>query len=307
MSERTTTLARSQPSRQDLARQREEPPMGARPNPELSRTELAVVKGDDLLHTEVLELNFRLEEAQQTIARLEEVIALLQERCTTDPLTRVYNRRGGEERLAGDVARASRGGGTLTLAVLDADKLKEVNDRWGHQAGDAYLRHLANAIERNIREGDWVARWGGDEFAVYFWDAHCRSAQTVLRRVSEDLRNNPPVRLARGEEVRVGFSARVCQHSGDGEDVSKLFSRADAALMAAKKKGRGAIVEAPSLRGIGPPGTGPLAARKDIPSVVPICVDPLEGGDDPPPFRRLPRTQRSVDAPQKDPLRRADY
>ena len=241
MSERTT-LPRFHLTEQDAARPLAVLVGDARRNPEVPPTDLAVVEGDDLLD-EVLELTARLEKARQTISRLEEVITSLQERCTTDPLTGVHNRRGGEKRLAEDVARASRGRGSLTLALLDADNLKEVNDRWGHQAGDAYLRHLADALGRNTREGDWVARWGGDEFVVAFWNAKGQTGQTLLRRVGEDLRRNP-VRLARGEQGHVGFSAGVCRHRGDGEDARGLFSRADAALLEAKKEGRGAIVEA---------------------------------------------------------------
>jgi GGDEF domain-containing protein len=211
-----TTLPRSHLSGQDAARGAEKDHERLRDESPRSPTALAVAERDNLLD-EVLELTSRLEEARQTISRLEEVIVSLQERCTMDPLTGVHNRRGGEERLAEDVARASRGGGTLTLVVLDADNLKEANDRWGLHAGDAYLKHLANVIERHVREGDWIA---------------------------EDLQRNP-LRLARGEEARVGFSAGVCKHRGDGESARELFSRADAALLEAKKEGRGTIVEAP--------------------------------------------------------------
>jgi diguanylate cyclase (GGDEF)-like protein len=242
MSQRTT-LPRSHLTRHDVAHRREEPPTAARRNPGVSPTDLAVVEADNLLQ-EVLELTSHLEEARGTISRLKEVIVSLQERCTTDPLTGAYNRRACEERLAQDVARASRGGGTLTIAVLDADNLKEVNDRWGHQAGDAYLRHLANALERNIREGDWIARWGGDEFVVVFWEAKGQSEGTMLQRIGEDLQRNPVRFVGWGEEVRTSFSAGVCRHRGEGEDVGELFSRADAALLEAKKEGRGAIVAA---------------------------------------------------------------
>jgi diguanylate cyclase (GGDEF)-like protein len=241
MSKRTK-LTHSHLTRQNGARSREGLPTAARRSPELSPADLAVVEGDNLLH-EVQGLASRLEEARETISRLEEVIVSLQERCITDPLTGAYNRRACEERLAEDVARASRGGGTLTLAVLDVDNLKEVNDRWGHQAGDAYLRHLATALERNIREGDWIARWGGDEFVVALWDAMGQTEKTIVQRVGEDLQRNL-VRLGRGEEARVSFSAGVCRHQGGGEGAAELFSRADAALLEAKKGGRGTIVEA---------------------------------------------------------------
>lgn len=202
---------------------------------------LTTFGGERNVH-EMLELAFRLEQARETISHLEEVIASLQEHCITDPLTGVYNRKGAEERLAEDVARTSLGSGSLTLAVLDADNLKEINDRWGHQAGDVFLRHLANTLERNVREEDWLARWGGDEFVVVFWDAEVRTEGMILRRMGEDLQRNP-VRLAQGEEaVRISFSAGVCRHSGEG--AGELFARADAALLEAKREGRGAIVEA---------------------------------------------------------------
>jgi diguanylate cyclase (GGDEF)-like protein len=179
---------------------------------------------------------------QQNIFHLEEVIDSLEEISAKDPLTGAYNRRACEERLAEDVARASRGGGTLTLAVLDLDQLKEVNDRWGHQAGDAYLRHLADALERNIREGDWFARWGGDEFVVGFWNSNgAPDADATLQRVVEYLERNPAW-LPRGKEVWVSFSAGVCTHR-DGESAAELFSRADVALFEAKREGRRRIVQ----------------------------------------------------------------
>ena len=153
----------------------------------------------------------------------------------------IYNRRACEERLAEDAARASRGEGRLALAVVDVDRLKEVNDRWGHRAGDASLRHLADALRRNIREGDWIARWGGDEFVVAFWGVEGPAdPRAALRRAGEYLQSNP-VGLPWGEEVRVGFSAGVCSQGGV-EGARELFSKADAALIAAKKWGRGRVV-----------------------------------------------------------------
>jgi diguanylate cyclase (GGDEF)-like protein len=187
-----------------------------------------------------------LHEVQETVCRLDGVIGSLEQLAAKDPLTGAYNRRACEERLAEDVARASRGEGRLALAVVDADHLKEVNDRCGHGVGDACLKHLADALERNIREGDWMARWGGDEFVVAFWGVEGPAdPREALRRCGEYLESNP-VRLAQegekaAEEVRVGFSAGVCTHGGV-EGVRELFSKADAALIAAKKGGRNRVV-----------------------------------------------------------------
>ena len=185
-------------------------------------------------------------EVQETVCRLDGVIGSLEQLAAKDPLTGAYNRRACEERLADDVARATRGEGRLALAVVDADYLKEVNDRWGHGVGDACLKRLADALGRNIREGDWMARWGGDEFVVAFWGVEGPAdPREALRRCGEYLERNP-VRLAQegekaAEEVRVGFSAGVSTYGGV-EGARELFSKADAALIAAKKEGRDRVV-----------------------------------------------------------------
>jgi diguanylate cyclase (GGDEF)-like protein len=182
-----------------------------------------------------------LHNVQETLCRLDGVIGSLEQLSAKDPLTGTYNRRACEERLAEDAARASRGEGRLALAVVDVDRLKEVNDRWGHGAGDACLRCLADALGRNIREGDWIARWGGDEFVVAFWGVEGPAdPRAALRRSGEYLERNP-VGMERGEEVRVVFSAGVCGQGGV-EGPRELFSKADTALIAAKKGGRGRVV-----------------------------------------------------------------
>jgi diguanylate cyclase (GGDEF)-like protein len=182
-------------------------------------------------------------DVQHIISHLEEDIRSLEELSAKDPLTGAYNRRACEERLAEDVARVERGRETLALAALDADRLKEINDRHGHAAGDACLRHLASIIERNIRKSDWFARWGGDEFVVALWDAKNLSmAEAIVHRIAEDLRRNP-ARLPQGGEERLTASAGIAWHRG-GEDARALFERADAALLRAKRQGRGKIERA---------------------------------------------------------------
>lgn len=109
-------------------------------------------------------------DVQYTVAQLDEVIRSLEEESAKDYLTGAYNRRACEERLAEDVARVERTGDALTLAVLDLDRFKTINDRYGHQTGDACLKHLADTIRRNTRESDWLARWGGDDFILVLRD-----------------------------------------------------------------------------------------------------------------------------------------
>ena len=91
---------------------------------------------------------------QYVVQELDKVFRSLQESATMDHLTGAYNRRAGEQRLASDLARVGRGEGSLTLAVVDLDRFKPINDRYGHQAGDTCLRHLADTCIRSIRKGD---------------------------------------------------------------------------------------------------------------------------------------------------------
>jgi len=184
-------------------------------------------------------------DVQYAVERLDAAMKSLDELASTDHLTGVYNRRAAEDRLAEDIARAQRGGGTLELALLDLDRLKSVNDDHGHHAGDACLIRFAEVSGRNVREGDWIARWGGDEFLVVTWRAgeeEDPSAEHVLGRLAEDLRENPMV-LPGGEEASLTFSGGVCRWQ-PGDDLGRLISKGDEGLYRAKAEGGNAIVRA---------------------------------------------------------------
>jgi diguanylate cyclase (GGDEF)-like protein len=178
---------------------------------------------------------------QYVVEQLDKVIHSLEEIATKDHLTGVYNRRAGEQRLVSDLARVDRGEGTLTLALADLDRLKAINDRYGHQAGDTCLRHLANTFLRNVRKGDWLARWGGDEFVVVLWEQkgdHAK-ANPVLTRIAEDLTENL-VELPQGDRTRLTYSAGVvrCTGSETAElGASGVLALADEALYEAKEAG----------------------------------------------------------------------
>jgi len=176
------------------------------------------------------------------LERLDSALRSLGELATRDHLTGAYNRRAGEEHLLKDIARAERGGGTLSLAVVDLDRLKPINDEHGHRAGDACLEHFACVLGHSVREGDWVARWGGDEFVVGVWQAQGEqtSAERVLERAAGELREDPPV-LPSGEEVRLTFSVGVGQWRA-GDDAEGLFRKADEALYRAKAAGRNTVI-----------------------------------------------------------------
>ena len=180
-------------------------------------------------------------DVQYTIERLDEAVLSLGELATRDHLTGTYNRRAAEERLAEDVKRAERGGGALSLMLLDLDRLKPINDAYGHRAGDACVVHFAEVLDRNLRAGDWIARWGGDEFVVGMWNTQdVQPTKQVLERIVEDLRESPVV-LPDGEETHLTFSGGACRWR-PGDDARGLVSRADEALYQAKAEGGDTMV-----------------------------------------------------------------
>ncbi len=181
-------------------------------------------------------------DVQYTVEHLDEVIHTLEERSAKDYLTGAYNRRAGEERLAEDLARAERSESSLTLAFMDIDQFKPLNDQHGHQAGDACLKHVASVLQRNVREGDWFARWGGDEFLMALWaTGGGQQAQRTLERIAEEVAENPLV-LPGGKKLWVTLSGGASRSTGDSETVESMVARADQALYQAKEKGKNRFV-----------------------------------------------------------------
>jgi diguanylate cyclase (GGDEF)-like protein len=174
---------------------------------------------------------------QHALDHLDTRIRSLEGLSGTDHLTGLPNRREGEERLGEDLARAKRGGTFLTVAVVDVDNFKAINDTHGHQAGDACLRHVARVIRRSVREGDWLARWGGDEFVLALWDASVfASPEAVLGRINADLRRSP-VPLPGGGELVISISVGAHRYAHEN-DIRELLAKADAAMYEAKREGR---------------------------------------------------------------------
>ena len=176
-------------------------------------------------------------DVRHALENLDATIRSLEALSVTDPLTGLLNRREAEKRLAEDAARVRRSGITLTLAVVDVNEFKSINDTYGHQAGDVCIRHVAEVIRRNIRQGDWLARWGGDEFILALHDASPFTAtELVLQRIVSDLRDSP-ARLPQGEELVLTITIGARRHSGES-DLRELLSKADESMYEAKREER---------------------------------------------------------------------
>jgi diguanylate cyclase (GGDEF)-like protein len=156
----------------------------------------------------------------------------LARQASTDPLTGMANRRAFDERLGAESARAHRYERSLSLVLLDLDHFKAVNDVYGHRAGDRVLVLFAQLLSAHAREGELVARVGGEEFAWLMPETDEEGAYTAADRVRHALEN-----AAFGESGKVTLSAGVCS-SENAVDADALSRNADRALYSAKEGGR---------------------------------------------------------------------
>jgi len=161
---------------------------------------------------------------------------LLQRIALTDPLTGLPNRRAAEERLQKKRARIPRDGHGFALALVDLDHFKMVNDRYGHAVGDEVLQAMARRFESGLREGDWVARWGGEEFLFVLHGGTVEEAAGVMERLAGQARSTP-IQTSVGA-ISLGFSAGVAAFGTNDDGILSMLENIDHALYRAKADGR---------------------------------------------------------------------
>jgi two-component system cell cycle response regulator len=201
---------------------------------------------------------FRSELAADFLAHLGKVVAISLENAVnrarlvrsgvTDFLTGWHNRRYFHNRLREELARAERTGKALACLMIDVDHFKEINDRFGHLAGDEALKEVARRAEAEIRAGDTGARFGGDEFAILLAGAESPQAAKLAERIHQGV-STSPIRVHGGAHVTVTLSIGLAsarpkpqQRSHDYKVLAeRLIAEADAALYRAKSAGRNRV------------------------------------------------------------------
>ncbi|WP_449065667.1 diguanylate cyclase [Planomonospora algeriensis] len=195
---------------------------------------------------ELEQANARLRDQLRTIELLRTDLA---EQAARDALTGLHNRRHLMDVLQREVSPAAGNGGRLSLALLDVDHFKQVNDRYGHRVGDDVLVRFAQLLSDGVRRDGTAARYGGEEFVLVFPGVDAEQARSrveaLLRRVAAE-----PVHSG-GHTLRVTFSAGVAALS-PGQSPDDLLQAADGALYAAKRGGRNRVESA----GAGPERAG---------------------------------------------------
>jgi len=166
---------------------------------------------------------------------LEELARNLDFRATTDPLTGLFNRRKFDRILATEILRAQRYKTPLSIVLYDVDHFKQVNDSFGHQAGDNVLTELSRFVSARIRNSDALARWGGEEFVIL-----CPGSNGAMAcHIAGNLRDAIP-KLAIESAGSITCSFGVAQYE-DGDTPDSLLARADDALYRAKLNGRNTV------------------------------------------------------------------
>jgi two-component system, cell cycle response regulator len=182
-----------------------------------------------------------LERSLRYALKLGETLEALRRLATRDQLTGLLNRREFERVLVEEEERAQRFGHSLALVMVDIDRFKLVNDKYGHPVGDAVLREVARRVADQVRSVDRVMRFGGEELVLLLVQTDRAGALDVARKVCAAVEREP-VLVGDTQALNVTVSAGVAELPVDAESGPALLNAADKALYRAKKRGRNRAV-----------------------------------------------------------------
>ncbi|AUH50087.1 GGDEF domain-containing protein [Chromobacterium sp. ATCC 53434] len=193
---------------------------------------------------ELVSAKEQVEAAEHRISELESALEAASNKVKEDQLTGAYNRRGLAEYFQREIGRAERTAAPLSVALIDVDNFKQLNDRYGHLAGDDALKYLVDTIKHSLRPADIVARFGGEEFVILMPDTPETEAIQTVQRLQRELTKT--FFLANNDKLLITFSAGVARwHLGEQE--SDVLERADHAMYQAKINGKNRVCSAEDM------------------------------------------------------------
>lgn len=223
--------------------------LGATADPARARSlldEAAAALGDLAARTgamgeELKSMHLRMSESEAELDRLRRELEAVSQANRHDALTGALNRKGLDEALVREVARARRLDSPLAVALLDIDNFKVINDRHGHPVGDAALAHLADMARQVMRAQDTLCRYGGEEFVILMPDTPLPDAAEAIRKLQRALTRE--IFMADSRRILITFSAGVAM-LGPQEEPQAAIERADRGMYQAKRSGKNQVVVA---------------------------------------------------------------
>ena len=181
----------------------------------------------------------RLKELEEEASQFKKRLAEQKFRSLQDALTELPNRAAFDERYELEIKRAKRSGKPLSIVLADVDHFKNINDSYGHSAGDKTLKVIAKALKQSLRETDFIARYGGEEFILLFPETDIKDLVTPLNALREKIKRIPFKFKDTNVPITISFGATELRNADSNREA---FDRADEALYDAKRSGRDKVV-----------------------------------------------------------------
>ncbi len=193
----------------------------------------------EILLGSVKEMDSRLKELEDEARQFKKRLAEQKFRSLQDALTELPNRAAFDERYELELKRSRRYNTPLSIVLADVDHFKNINDTYGHSAGDKTLKVIAKALKQSMREADFIARYGGEEFILLFPETPLEQLETPLNMLREKIKRIPFKFKDTNVVISISFGATQLKPTDEGREA---FDRADEALYDAKRQGRDLVI-----------------------------------------------------------------
>ncbi|MBL4798259.1 MAG: GGDEF domain-containing protein [Oleispira sp.] len=194
---------------------------------------------ETVLTKQLADMQHKLNEMEKLAEVAQHAIEEQRKKAMHDALTGLPNREAYQQRLEQEVNRQQRYGNKLSLMVCDIDLFKRINDNYGHLAGDKVLKIIAKSLQVNLRDSDFIARFGGEEFVALMPETSREEAKIVAEKLRKKIENSPF--NFKKERVQITISFGISEFT-EGDSANDVFERADKALYKAKENGRNQVL-----------------------------------------------------------------